>query len=195
MIIHRDYTSASNSIIKIFSDHIQFFNPGILPDTITIEQLHNNQYISTPRNRQIAKIAKEMGLIERYGTDIKRVRNMFIDYNSCEPQYELISGGLLVTAFALNFRSKENIIEQDKVPDKVPNKVPDRVPDNITENQKSIIILIKENNKISMNELSVKIGISKRKILDNINKLKELNLLDREGNNKTGHWKIIQKNR
>jgi predicted HTH transcriptional regulator len=120
MIIHRDYTSASNSIIKIFSDHIQFFNPGILPDTITIEQLRNNQYISTPRNRQIAKIAKEMGLIERYG---------------------------------------------------------------------------KGNNKISMNELSVKIGISKRKILDNINKLKEMNLLDREGNNKTGHWKIVQKNR
>ncbi|MDR1543044.1 MAG: winged helix-turn-helix transcriptional regulator [Prevotellaceae bacterium] len=158
------------------------FNPGILPDTITIEQLRNNQYISTPRNRQIAKIAKEMGLIERYGTGIKRVRNMFIDYNNCEPQYELISGGLLVTAFALNFGSKENIIEQDKVPNKV--------PDNITENQKSIIILIEGNNKISMNELSVKIGISKRKILDNINKLKEMNLLDREGNNKTGYWKL-----
>jgi ATP-dependent DNA helicase RecG len=43
-----------------------------------------------------------------------------------------------------------------------------------------------------MNELSDKIGISKRKILDNINKLKEKNILERVGNNKTGYWKIVE---
>jgi len=48
------YTSSSNSIIKIFHDHILFFNPGVLPDSITIEQLKTNKYVSTPRNRQIA---------------------------------------------------------------------------------------------------------------------------------------------
>jgi predicted HTH transcriptional regulator len=44
MIIHRDYTSASNSIVKIFSDHILFFNPGTLPDSITIEQLPDDMH-------------------------------------------------------------------------------------------------------------------------------------------------------
>jgi len=28
MIIHRDYRSSSNSIIKIFPDRIEFYNPG-----------------------------------------------------------------------------------------------------------------------------------------------------------------------
>jgi ATP-dependent DNA helicase RecG len=109
MIIHRDYTASSNSIIKIFSDHILFFNPGVLPDSITIEQLKTNKYISTPRNRQIAKTAKEMGIIERYGTGIRRVRKMFIDYGLEEPQYKMMSGGMAVTVFGLVF---------DEVPDK-----------------------------------------------------------------------------
>jgi len=55
MIIHRDYMASHNSIIKIFSDHILFFNPGVLPDTITIEQLQANQYVSKPRNRQVGR--------------------------------------------------------------------------------------------------------------------------------------------
>ena len=42
MIIHRDYTSSSDSQIKVFSDRILFFNPGSLPDSITIEQLLAN---------------------------------------------------------------------------------------------------------------------------------------------------------
>ena len=42
-----------------------------------------------------------------------------------------------------------------------------------------------------MTELSEIIGISKRKILDNINKLKQKELLERVGKNKTGYWRLI----
>ena len=55
-------------------------------------------YVSTPRNRQIAKMGKEMGMIERYGTGIKRVRRMFTDYGLPEPRFETPPGG-----FALRF--------------------------------------------------------------------------------------------
>jgi predicted HTH transcriptional regulator len=44
-----------------------------------------------------------------------------------------------------------------------------------------------------MNELAENIGISKRKILNNINKLRELGFLQRIGNNKTGYWQVIHK--
>jgi ATP-dependent DNA helicase RecG len=109
MIIHRDYTSASNTIIKIFSDHILFFNPGVLPGTITLEQLRTNQYVSTPRNRQIARMVKEMGWIEHYGTGIRRVRKMFLNYGLAEPKYEIMSGGMAVTAFGLNFDEQKQV--------------------------------------------------------------------------------------
>lgn len=34
MVIHRDYHLTSDSIVKIFDDRIEFFNPGRLPENI-----------------------------------------------------------------------------------------------------------------------------------------------------------------
>ena len=37
MIVHRDYRSSSDSIVKIFDDKIEFYNPGRLPDNIILK--------------------------------------------------------------------------------------------------------------------------------------------------------------
>ncbi len=39
MIVHRDYRDSGNSIIKIFDDRIQFFNPGKLYGDLTVKSL------------------------------------------------------------------------------------------------------------------------------------------------------------
>ncbi len=72
------------------------------------------------------------------------------------------------------------------------HKVPDKVPDNLTENQKIIIDFIRRKPIISMSELAAEIGMSKRKILDNINKLRSIGLIERIGPAKGGYWKISQ---
>ena len=41
-----------------------------------------------------------------------------------------------------------------------------------------------------MSEIAENIGISKRKVLDNINKLKNRGLIKRIGPAKGGHWEI-----
>ena len=175
MIIHRDYTSSSDSIVKVFNDHILFFNPGGLPDSITIEQLLTNNYVSTPRNRQIAKIVKEMGWIEKYGTGIKRVRNMFVEYGLKQPLFESISGGFAATVFAKN------------------NNVADNVVDNVVDKRhKKILSLLKENNKLSAQELSVHLKVSSRTIQRDLDKLKVNGKIERVGSEKNGHWKIIE---
>lgn len=67
MIIHRDYRSHSDSVVKIFDDKIEFYNPGKLPEGITVQDLLQNNYKSTPRNKAIAEFFKNLGLIEKYG--------------------------------------------------------------------------------------------------------------------------------
>jgi len=62
MIVHRDYRLASDSIVKIFDNKIEFYNPGRLPDTISIQDLLNNNYRSTPRNKLLADFFKDFGL-------------------------------------------------------------------------------------------------------------------------------------
>ncbi len=61
---------------------------------------------------------------------------------------------------------------------------------NLSDNQQKILRQIKLNNKISASKLSDIIGISKRKIEENLAKLKEQGILERIGGTR-GCWKII----
>ena len=72
--------------------------------------------------------------------------------------------------------------------DKVGNKVGSKVG-NLTDNQKSIIEQIKLNNKISASKLADIVGISKRKIEENVSKLKEQGILNRVGGTR-GYWEV-----
>jgi ATP-dependent DNA helicase RecG len=96
MIVHRDYTSSSESTIKIFDDHIEFYNPGSLPGGLSVEQLLTGNYTSFIRNKQIATLFKEAGLIERYGSGIKRILESFIKYDLRVPLFEELQKGFQV---------------------------------------------------------------------------------------------------
>lgn len=75
------------------------YNPGALPPGLTVEKLLTGDYVSSIRNRKIADMFKEIGLIEKYGTGIRRILNGFVDYDLPEPRFEEIGGGFRVTAF------------------------------------------------------------------------------------------------
>jgi ATP-dependent DNA helicase RecG len=49
-----------------------------------------------------------------------------------------------------------------------------------------------ENPKISAKKLSELVGISSRKIEENIKKLKEEKIIERVGANKGGSWKVLR---
>lgn len=72
----------------------------------------------------------------------------------------------------------------------VGNKVGNKVGNDLTDNQKQIVKSMKDNPKISAKKLSEIVGISTRKIEENISKLKEMNLIDRIGGTR-GYWKVL----
>ena len=168
MIIHRDYRSTSDSIVKIFNERIEFYNPGRLPESITVDDLLSNNYKSTPRNKLIADFCKSIGLIEKYGSGIQRIIKYFLESQLPAPDFRNISDGFMITIFTG---------ESSKV----------------TDNQKAIIRIILEDKTVTTSQLSFKIGISQRKIKENISKLREAEILRRVGSAKGGHWEILQK--
>jgi len=99
LIVHRDYRDSSDSIIKIFDDRIEFFNPGDLYDGLTVEQLESNNYKSKTRNKLIALMFKECGLIEKYGSGIGRIKNLCKEHGIVEPRFEELVHGFKVTLF------------------------------------------------------------------------------------------------
>jgi len=78
-----------------------------------------------------------------------------------------------------------------KESEKVGIKVGEKVGINLTENQKEIISHIIKNPKISAKKLSELIGISSRKVEENIKKLKDKQIIERVGANRGGYWRII----
>ena len=188
MVVHRDYRDSSASIIKIFDDRIEFYNPGKLYGDIKIEDLLSGNYISKSRNKLIAKLFKEVGLIERYGSGIMRIMKICDEYGVMSPKFEEHCSGFRVTLY------KAKNSELGNVPGNVPENVPGNAPENVFQHRISEIIkLIQENSQISMREMSIKLNVNIKTVKRDLQKLKQAGLLKRVGPDKGGHWEVITK--
>ncbi len=185
-IIHRSYSNAGDIKIKIFDNRITIFNPGRLYGNLTIDDLKSDDYHPSARNKLIVEAFFLTGDIEKYGTGFHRIRTAIKDYPGMRFNYKEVQDGFMSEL-------RYNTVDKIKVPDRVPDKVPDRVPDNLTENQSKIIQLLKTNNRLSLADLGRKIGMSKRKVLDNMNVLKDKGRIERIGSPRGGYWKVIDK--
>lgn len=177
MIVHRDYRSPSNSIIKIFPDRIELYNPGKLMPGVTVDRLLHGDYRSVARNKQITRIFKEANEIEQYGSGIKRIINSCLAYNLPHPKFEEIAVGVMVTVFKTTQKTKV----KTRVKTTVKTKIKPR---------ESIIDLIKENPSITREELAKQLNLTIEGIDWNLRKLKKDGQLKRVGPKKGGHWEV-----
>ncbi len=94
-LIHRDYLDSAENQIKIYDDHIWFWNPGRLPEGITVDML-KGEHFSKPRNRLIAMVFYYAGLIERWGTGTKRIVELCKEQGLPEPEFREFGNGFSV---------------------------------------------------------------------------------------------------
>lgn len=66
-ICHRDYNASGNVQVRIFDRRAQVWNPGKLPEGITIDLL-KVEHASHPRNKTIARLLFLIGYIEQWGS-------------------------------------------------------------------------------------------------------------------------------
>jgi len=105
-VCHRDYSDPADIQIKIYDESIQIWNPGGLAFDMTIEDLLDPTHSSKPRNKLIAQIFYDMGLIERYGSGIQRMIQACREAELPDPVFEEKSGGFVIT-FRANVFSEE----------------------------------------------------------------------------------------
>ena len=178
MVVHRDYRDSSGSIIKIFDDRIEFYNPGRLYGGITVKDLLSGNYTSQCRNKLLAMAFKETGLIERYGSGIQRILNICKNYGIVPPVFEEIFNGFKVTLY------KEKAY--------VPKDVTENVTENVTEDRaEAILQMIRQAPDIKTDELAKGLKVVRRTILRDLEKLKRSEKIRRIGSDKSGFWEII----
>jgi ATP-dependent DNA helicase RecG len=96
-VCHRDYSSPAQIQLKIFDDRLVIWNPGGLPFGMSIERLMDPNHNSIPRNKLIAMIFYDTGLIENYGSGIQRIFDKCHELGFPEPVFKELDGGFQVT--------------------------------------------------------------------------------------------------
>jgi|Deesub1362B_J571_1020462.scaffolds.fasta_scaffold00997_4 ATP-dependent DNA helicase RecG len=86
-VCHRDYTIPASVEIRIYDDRLVVWSPGGLPYGITIEDLYK-PHSSVLRNKGIAGVFYDMGLIEQWGSGIDKMRKACLSASLPEPEFE-----------------------------------------------------------------------------------------------------------
>lgn len=87
-VAHRDYRIQSHIEIVIYDDRVEVWSPGILPQGITLKDIHSNKAISILRNPTVSEILFLAGYIERWGTGINKMKYLMKERGLSEPEYE-----------------------------------------------------------------------------------------------------------
>ena len=92
-LVHTDYSQRGAPIrIAFFDDRIEIENPGILLPGLTVEDMR--QGVSKIRNRVLARVFRELNLIEQWGSGVRRIYREAQEQGLPEPQ--IIELGLRV---------------------------------------------------------------------------------------------------
>lgn len=86
-VVHADYSQAGSPIrVAVFDDRIEIENPGLLPFGMTIEEMQLG--VSKLRNRVIGRVFHELGLIEQWGSGVRRMTQACEDMGLPAPVFE-----------------------------------------------------------------------------------------------------------
>lgn len=85
-VVHRDYTSNGSVQVMLFKDRLEVWNPGRLPQGMTIAKL-NKEHTSNPVNPVLANPVYLTGYIEQMGTGTTDIIDHCLSYGLRKPEF------------------------------------------------------------------------------------------------------------
>ena len=87
--------------VAVYDDRLEVTSPGGLYNGLTYEEVMNGH--SKIRNKAIANIFSQMGLVEAWGSGIKRIFNAAKEYALPEPKFQEFDNMFRVELFRNSF--------------------------------------------------------------------------------------------
>jgi len=172
LLAHSDYFSTMKPRVRVFSDRLEFMNPGSLPASVDVLR---KQELTLPRNPILIKIFRILKLAENAGYGFDK---MFNGWKSYYKIYPLVENSITFYKITFPLKTKwDNVLKSTR---KVPEKY-----------QKIIDELI-ANPAISRIELATKLNKKLTTIQSQLRKLVKDGLIKRIGPDKGGHWEVNQ---
>lgn len=165
-IVHNDFSREILPVFEIFNNRIEITSYGGLIPGQSIEDFFSCS--SMPRNRELMRVFKDLGLVEQLGAGMSRILQSY-DRSIFE-----ISGHFIKVVFPFLLSvNDENIANGD-----------------ICSYTGKIIFLLEKEPYITAKKMSEQTDLSTRKISHIIRELRESEMIIRVGSSRKGYWEI-----
>ena len=153
--------------IYIFSDRIEIISTGGLPLDFSKEEFFNG--VSHPINFSLMKIMGQLNFIEQTGHGVPLIVRKY-----GEQAFSFYENHIVVTipfSFTPSF---------------------DQLKTDLSESHNKILQILNENPSLTLKELCEVSNLGRTRVSEIITDLKEMNRIERIGNNRSGYWKVIK---
>ena len=120
-VIHRDYSFSGSIIVNMNQKQMEFISIGGLLERLSIEDIKLG--ISQQRNEKLSSVFKRLGVIESYGTGIRRIYDLYSE-NEIQPEIQVAKNTFKIilpkiknkieaknnSEFDLNFNNSHEVI-------------------------------------------------------------------------------------
>lgn len=161
-IVHNDYITEYPPVFEIFSNRITVTSFGGLIHNQTLEEFFSGG--SMPRNRELMRVFKDIGLVEQLGSGMDRILKIY------ERSIFNISPHIIKVEFPIN-----------------------SVPKGLTETQLKILHLIINDTMISQRAIANELNMTVSGVKRAMKRMQEINIIKRYGSNRKGKWIVLEK--
>ena len=161
--VHNDFTGEVPPKFELFPNRIEITSAGGLPEGLSQEEFFLG--FSVPRNKELMRIFKDLGMVEQLGSGVPRIMQSY------GRECFAFSDNILRMVFPIRGGQAGGQAEQ------------------LTGRQQEILELIKSNPSISRKQLSEKLKINPSAIQKHIDTLKKKGIISRDSDT-TGYWEI-----
>jgi ATP-dependent DNA helicase RecG len=176
LLIHSDFFSPMKPRIRVFTNRIEFENPGSLPKSVE-ELLKTDE--SLPRNPVLAKFFRLAKFCENAGYGFDRM----LEWKKQTGNEVLFESTIDKTKFTfmMDTTTKKTVNEKS-------GTIGGTIGGTKSGTIDKILFLMQENETISITQLSNEIGINRSAIQKHIKNLKIKSIIRREGAGNGGKW-------
>ncbi|MBR4271250.1 MAG: putative DNA binding domain-containing protein [Bacteroidales bacterium] len=207
--VHRNYQMTSSIQVAVYDDRVEISSPGTLYGALTIEEAVRGH--SALRNPVLARTLEKIGVIEGWGSGLKRITELCKNYTPGFNHLEIqeIGDMLRFNIYRPRSNNGQNETENEglnaknegltdnsegKTSQKLPRNFPEtsqKLPNNFPVFAEKTFYALMQNPSATINDLSKLLGISDRSIKTHINELKKTGFIKRVGSDRSGYWEVL----
>ena len=183
-LIHRNYMEVGSEVhIDMYDDRLEIYSPGGMFSGKTLKEQDILSVPSKRRNPILADIFGRLNYMERRGSGFKKIISDYqFQENYAEklaPVFDDSNGDFVLTLYNLNYNVHQGDLQADPQADLQADPQADFA--------QSIIKLMRNNPKITREEIGKLLGVSPSTIKRRIGKMSNVHYV---GSGYSGHWEI-----